>query len=98
MAFLEYGEERTVRIANRIIEGSTYAYCAFSPMIALQMLIKYDGKLAEPARVALQGYLQQVLPEFRGSEHDFVGVNDNFPCMGTYIALMGGKLLNPFGT
>jgi hypothetical protein len=92
MAFLQDGEERAVRRANGIIVSSTYTFCHFSPMVALQMLIKFGDRLETAAQTVLTDYLKEVLEQFREPEHDFVGVNDNFPCMATYTALMGGQL------
>lgn len=91
-AFLADGDERAVRVANRIIATSPYRFCHFSPMIALQLLVKHDTLLETDARAALTGYLEWVLDEFLGGDVDFVGVNDNFPCMSIYTALVGGKL------
>jgi hypothetical protein len=92
LAYLGDDEERTIRLANRIIVGSKHRPCHFSPMAALQILVKHGSKLDTDARQALTTYLEHMLPEFDRPDLDFVGVNDNFPCMSTFTALMGGKL------
>lgn len=92
-AYLCGNNEEAAQLANRIIVGTTYRFCHFSPMTTLQILTTSDSKLDETSRAVLIDYLDEELDKFAGPELDFVGVNDNFPCMSTYIVLMGGTLL-----
>ncbi|MBP1964908.1 hypothetical protein [Paenibacillus aceris] len=93
-AFIAEGSEEACRTGNRIIEANEYTHCHFAPKIATQILMKYDERLTEKARKWLYGYLEETIEESATDEMDFVGVNDNFPCMSTYITLIGGKLLS----
>ncbi|MEG0804250.1 MAG: hypothetical protein RSF90_04765, partial [Pygmaiobacter sp.] len=90
MTFLRGGE---INKANEIIKTTNYIKCHFSPMIALQLLIKYDALLAEKAKSTLLDYVEHQIDGFAGCDLDYVGVNDNFPSMATYILLVGGQLL-----
>lgn len=94
IAYFISGQEKGIKIANAIIKRSKYRFCHFSPMAALQLLIKHIDKLDKDAIAALRSYLEKVLDNFKGYDLDFVGVNDNFPCMATYTALLGGKLFD----
>ncbi|AEE96529.1 hypothetical protein [Mahella australiensis] len=93
-AYLAGGQKKSIELANAIIKTSKYAFCHFSPMAALQLLIKHGDKLDAEAAETLRSYLGNVLDDFKGGDLDFVGVNDNFPCMSTYTALFGGKLFD----
>lgn len=65
--------------------------CHFAPMSVLQLLARHETQLTPAARRALDDYMAGVLPAFEEPEHDFVGVNDNFPCMATTTAVIGGE-------
>lgn len=93
-SFLAEGSAEAVCTGNRIIESSEYYPCHFAPKTAIQILTKYDDRLTEGARCILSDYLHNVIEHSASDEMDFVGVNDNFPCMSTFIALIGGRLLN----
>lgn len=89
LSFLRSGQEEAVRRANRLIQRGTDVRCHFSPMIALQLLIKYDALLEEGTREWLDGYVRNHMQEFREHDLDYLGVNDNFPSMATYTLIMG---------
>lgn len=93
LSFLRSGQEEAVRRANRLIQRGTDVRCHFSPMIALQLLTKYDALLEEGTREWLDGYVRNHMQEFRKRDLDYVGVNDNFPSMATYTLIMGGQFL-----
>jgi len=93
-SFLAEGSEEACRTGNRIIEASDYYPCHFAPKTSIQILTKYDDRLTDLARQTLYGYLDSVIEDSASPEMDFVGVNDNFPCMSTFITLIGGRLLN----
>ncbi|MCJ8014447.1 hypothetical protein MUG84_22360 [Paenibacillus sp. KQZ6P-2] len=93
-SFLAEGSKEACLTGNNIIEACRYDFCHFSPKIAIQIVIKYDERLTDGARNKLYGYLEDTIEESASDEMDFVGVNDNFPCMSTFIALIGGKLLS----
>lgn len=93
-SFLAEGSEDAYRTGNRIIEASQYTLCHFAPKIAIQILLKYEERLTDGAKNKLYGYLDDAIEESASDEMDFVGVNDNFPCMSTFITLLGGKLLS----
>lgn len=80
--------------ANLIIRTSETHRCEFAPMAALQLLTKYDQWLDDISREALKQYLLDSVGHFTSNSMDFVGVNDNFPSMSTYTALIGGTILN----
>ncbi|WNR42817.1 hypothetical protein [Paenibacillus roseipurpureus] len=92
--FLAEGSERARATGNTIIETSNYHHCHFAPKIAIQLIMKYGDRLTAGARQRLISYLEESIDECAIEEMNFVGVNDNFPCMSTYAALLGGKLLS----
>ncbi|WP_188994761.1 hypothetical protein [Paenibacillus nasutitermitis] len=93
-SFLAEGSVEACRTGNNIIEASHYDFCHFAPKIAIQIVMKYNDQLTDDARNKLYSYLEDTIEESASEEMDFVGVNDNFPCMSTFIALIGGKLLS----
>ncbi|OCT15208.1 hypothetical protein A8709_13990 [Paenibacillus pectinilyticus] len=93
-AFLAEGSERACLIGNAIIALSHYQHCHFSPKIAIQIIMKCDEMLTDAARKRLYAYVEESIDECALEEMDFVGVNDNFPCMSTFTTLLGGKLLS----
>lgn len=93
LAFLRSGEADAIRKANAIIRNASYGRCTFSPMIALQILTKYGGRLEEEAERILLDYVKAEMDATAGDEFDYVGVNDNFPSMATYILVIGGQVL-----
>lgn len=92
LGFLGCGRPETVRLANRIILGSDTVMCHFAPTVALQILRYHDSRLEPAASKRLRDYVVGVLPEFTAGDMDFVGVNDNFPCLSTFTLLMGGAM------
>ncbi|MDF2922776.1 MAG: hypothetical protein K0R57_1690 [Paenibacillaceae bacterium] len=91
MACLRHGGGEENRLAQAIIRGADYQMCHFTPMSVLQLLVKYGDFLTDRSRQRLEGYLEEVLPEFAKPALDFVGVNDNFPCMAAFTAIIGGE-------
>lgn len=92
MAFFESGQKSAVRMANYIIKKLKFHFCHFSPMVSIQLIKKYPELLDKEAMDRLTGYVESVLDDFMDPEHDFVGVNDNFPCMATFISIIGGEM------
>ena len=81
------------RIANLIMENSKYHECHFTPFIAIQIILKHKEKLTEKVYNNLYNYICESLDVMIDNpEYEFVGVNDNFPCMATYTAIIGGEL------
>ncbi|RAV19695.1 hypothetical protein [Paenibacillus contaminans] len=90
--FLESGQPEAIETARRIIRTSDFAHCHFSPCNALQLLTKYRSLLDEACISRLNGYMEMMWSHFSGDDLDFVGVNDNFPCISTFVMLIGGEL------
>ena len=94
-------QEESIQKANQIIEKSNmiteageYTCCHFVPMMAAQILLKHRAQLSEKAYDLLFRYLCASLPEMIDNpEFEFVGVNDNFPCMASFAAIVGGQLV-----
>jgi len=90
IGYFASGDPDAAAAANRIIAASPFRLCHFTPMAALQLLIKYGDKLTETAEAALTAYLREQLDYFMGADLDFRGANDNFATMSAYIMLAGG--------
>lgn len=93
LAFIGSGRPEAVALGNRIIAANAYKMCHFAPMVSIQLLRQYEGRLTQEAAQALRAYVASMLGPFQGEELDFIGVNDNFPCMSAYTTLIGGELL-----
>ena len=90
-ALFETGEEVCIRLANRIIQNGVpgYRHCHFMPFTIAQCFWHYENLLEEASVQALDGYFLKYLDKFLQPGMDFVGANDNFPCMATAVALFG---------
>lgn len=93
LAFLRSGMPDAVRKANLVIQKGVPNRCHFAPMIALQILTKYDGLLEQESRECLCSYVKEHMHEFVGDDLDYLGVNDNFPSLATYTLVIGGQFL-----
>ncbi|RAV13343.1 hypothetical protein [Paenibacillus contaminans] len=90
ISYVSGGNAEAIKTANRIIAASAFAACHFTPMAALQLLVKYKRYLDDQAIGALEAYLLDVLDSFRHTDLEFRGANDNFPTMGCYTLLAAG--------
>ncbi|MDR6550867.1 hypothetical protein [Paenibacillus qinlingensis] len=93
-AFLASESQEARKLANRIIVTTPFRSCHFAPMTAIQILCSYKELLTVQAYTKLYTYLEDSMMTSGNADMDFVGVNDNFPCMSTFITLIGGRLLN----
>lgn len=93
LAFLRSGRKTAIDKANAIICNASYVKCTFSPMISLQILTKYEELLEEKARKTLLDYVKGEMQDTSQRYFDYVGVNDNFPSMATYVLVIGGQVL-----
>ncbi|MCM3749739.1 hypothetical protein M3223_20515 [Paenibacillus pasadenensis] len=94
LIYLEHGGSEASATANRIIMESRYKFCHFAPMIALQILVRDMSLLAPDAKERLGEYVTNELPHFLGNDMDYVGVNDNFPSMASFICLIAGQMFH----
>ena len=93
MAFLQHGSPEAVRKANRVMQRYTpgYSFCHFMPLNCFLILHRYGDKL-EPATVqCMDEYVRKYLDDFMPPDLDFVGSNDNFPCMAAATVLFAGQ-------
>lgn len=81
--------------ANAIIEKLKFSECHFSPMICLQIIKKYHKNLSDKSYQVMIDYISESIQDMIDNpEFEFVGVNDNFPCMACYSAIIGGEYTN----
>ena len=90
--FFESGSEEARAEANRLIRRQEMVFCQFMPLLCIETLLRYRDKMDADTIEKYETYVRDILDEFVESDLDFVGVNDNFPCIATYITLIGGKL------
>lgn len=90
--FFDSGIETADIEANRLIRKEKMEFCQFTPMLCIETLIGYGDKLDADNFYKYERYLKEILDQFLEKDLDFVGVNDNFPCIATYITLIGGQL------
>ena len=94
-------DAQSIKKANLIIQKvglidgeNDYTSSHFTPMTAAQMIIKHKDKLEDETYRILYTYLERSLPHIVDNpEFEFVGVNDNFPCMATFMGIVGGTIL-----
>ena len=88
---LQSGDDKAIQMANRYLHDlAPYHFCQFSPVTMLEMLFSCKAVLSEENICSLEEYLIRELPNHGLPEFDFVGVNDNFPLLATYMMFAGG--------
>lgn len=75
-----------------ILEAGTLpAECNFCPNLSTELLVKYEKIMSEKVKEKLKQLLKISFNYMLDPSMDFIGVNDNFPAMATYTALVGGE-------
>ena len=69
-------------------------FCQFMPLLCMETLLRFRDKMDSDNIEKYENYVKNILDEFIHTDLDFVGVNDNFPCIATYIVLMGGIMFD----
>ncbi|MBQ7793645.1 MAG: hypothetical protein IJ366_03910 [Clostridia bacterium] len=89
-------DEDKIKLAVELIEDcGELPDCSFCPFLSMKILHCHSDLLSEKAKDKLLTYQKthafqkMLLPDF-----DYLGVNDNFPSMASYVALVGGKYFN----
>lgn len=94
LPYFAAGNPDAIRKANAVIRRISLQECHFMPNRSLWLLRHYPHLLDGDVLQKLAGYCQAHLDDFAGNDHDFVGVNDNFPCISAYTLMAGSILLN----
>lgn len=92
MAFLS-GAPADVVLANRILDKVKLSACDFSTMGLIEMLIRFPERLTPSNRQKLRDHIATQIEHIRKPHNSFIGGNDNFPAMATFIFCVGGELL-----
>lgn len=86
--------EKYHKWANDAIESCDFQLCNIAPMRAAKLCIERKEMLTEKAYKKLLDYLKFIWEDYISTEHDFVGVNDNFPLVGTYTTMAMAQIFN----
>lgn len=92
--FFASGREDARIEANRLIRNQEMTFCQFMPLLCMETLLRFRDKMDSDNMEKYENYVKNILDEFIHTDLDFVGVNDNFPCIATYIVLMGGIMFD----
>lgn len=94
-ALLFEGKAESIKKSNTIIRKSIFKPCHFAPMVCTQLILKHKDKLDDDNKKIIMDYLKESLElMIDNKEYEFVGVNDNFPCMACFTGIVAGKMLN----
>lgn len=88
--YLGSGNPDAVRTANAVLWRLPMIECHFLPNRSLWLLRTCPHLLEKDVRKKLEEYSRSHLDGFAGEDQDFVGVNDNFPCVSAYTLMAGG--------
>ncbi len=92
LAMLEEGSEAAQRKANIVLRAADYQNnCHFSPSQLIFLLGTYGSLLEPDVFERADAYVRSRLSYYLEDENDFVGVNDNFPCLACYTLIVGGE-------
>lgn len=78
-------------LANRIIASLTEVKCHFSPMTAMQILLKYEERLHGEVMEKLERYVRDSLGWMAEDRIHFTMYNDNFAAMAMFTLLTAGE-------
>lgn len=92
-ALFESGNISNIELANRIIQKNLpgYRHCHFMPFTIAQCYWHFEPLLEKETKDALDEYFLTWVDSFMAPGMDFVGANDNFPCMATATALFAAE-------
>ncbi|NEW07121.1 hypothetical protein GK047_14025 [Paenibacillus sp. SYP-B3998] len=79
-----------VEKSNQVLRRLDMIPCHFLPFYSLLLLKEVPELLHSDIVEKLEAYSRGQLDDFVGSDHDFVGVNDNFPCVSAFTIIAGG--------
>ncbi|SIT08788.1 hypothetical protein SAMN05421766_10954 [Zobellia uliginosa] len=88
-AALASGNKKAIAQANRYLENFPDYYQEWHRVNFL--LSKYGALISEKAKVKLEGHLKSIADGFLEDHWNFVGTNDNFPCMATCGNILYGE-------
>ena len=95
IGFFEDGRAEALRKANIILRYANYdTDCHFSPSQLLFMLAKYRKYLDADVIEKMEQLIKNRIDYYLEDENDFVGVNDNFPCLAVFTLIMGAKMFD----
>ncbi|MDF2927127.1 MAG: hypothetical protein K0R57_6041 [Paenibacillaceae bacterium] len=94
LPYFAAGNPDAIRKANAVIRKLSLQECHFMPNRSLWLLRDYPHLLDGDVKQKLTDYCREHLDDFTGVDHDFVGVNDNFPCISAYTLMAGSLLFN----
>lgn len=90
LPLLDEGEDKA-ELANRILARLTPVKCHFSPMTAMQMLLKYESGLHAGVKDKLERYVRESLGWMAEDRIHFTMYNDNFAAMAMFTLLTAGE-------
>jgi len=76
-------------IERFIIGDETWGHCAFSPTLALQLLVRHAERMTDRLRQHLEDYAGEWLDS--EAQKGFRGFNDNFPAMAACCLALAGR-------
>lgn len=94
LPFLVSKDKRGIEVANRIIRELDLVQCQFMPLQMIELFILVKDHIEPDNIQKMEDYVRQAVEEFSYEDLDFVGVNDNFPCIATYITIIGGGMFD----
>lgn len=80
--------------ANRIILALEMQHCHFSPMTAMQIVLKHSDRLCPEAQTKLLDYVRGSLAGAAETRIRFPMYNDNFAALATFTLLTAGEWLD----
>lgn len=92
-AYLQEGSAGGIKLANRILQNNLPkgGFCHFSPFVCLQIIAHFSELLEEETIRCIDGYVLRWIDEAATPEMEFIGRNDNFPCLAAAALTLGGQ-------
>ena len=87
------GAQGDIVLANSILRHVPLERCHFTPMSALQLLLKHGSRISTDVATRLRDYVGSALPIAMDPRVHFTMYNDNFASLACFTLIVGGEML-----
>jgi hypothetical protein len=86
------GSADDVAFGNRVLDHIELSSCDFTTMNLVEMLLRHPERVSPANTARLRAHIAEEITAIRTTYNFYIGANDNFPSMGTFLFIVGGEL------
>jgi len=87
------GTDDDVAFGNRILDHIELTSCDFTTTNLVEMLLRHPERVSKANTARLLAHIAEEIVHIRTTHNFYIGANDNFPSMGTFLFVVGGELV-----